>query len=145
MVYLKKEGIVNVIRQKHNYLNYMSFKYIKGKGRNEKVQDRGEELSQKMLLRTKYIDYYNNLKRLDNKENKGIPFFETKMDKQNNFLNIMNNYNKVKKNPNINIVNIFNGHIKDIKGRKISNRLINPHYFFTDRYIEKSMPSQVKS
>ena len=145
MMYLKTKGIVDVIRQKHNYFNYMSFKCIKGKGRDEKLDDRDEELSKKSLFRRKYIDYYNNLKRLDNKENMGILFFESKMDKENKFLNIRNNSNKVKKKSNINIGNIFNWHINDIKGRKISNRLINPHYFFTDRYIEKSMPSQLKS
>jgi hypothetical protein len=145
MIYLKTKGIVDVVRQKHNYLNYMSFKSIKGKGRDQQFHDRDEELSQKNLFRRKYIDYYNNLKRLDNKENMGIQFFETKVDKQNNFLNIRNKYNKVKKKSNINLRNIFNWHINDIKGRKISNRLINPHYFFTDRYVEKSMPSQLKS
>jgi hypothetical protein len=39
--------------------------------------------------------------------------------------------------------NIFNGHNKDIENRRISGRLLKPHYFFTSRYNENNMPSQI--
>jgi len=41
--------------------------------------------------------------------------------------------------------NILNENYNDLDSRKMSNRLLLPHYFFTGRYIEKSMPPQIRS
>jgi hypothetical protein len=41
--------------------------------------------------------------------------------------------------------NILEENYNDLIDRKIKNRLLLPHYFFTGRFNEKSMPSQIKS
>ena len=41
--------------------------------------------------------------------------------------------------------NIVEESFNDIESRKLSNKLLLPHYFFTGRYNEKSMPSQSRS
>ena len=40
--------------------------------------------------------------------------------------------------------NIIEEHVKNIESRKVSNNLLNPHYYFTARYNENSMPSQIR-
>jgi hypothetical protein len=104
-------------------------------------------------VKKQYIKYYNGLKEFDNRS---IDCYESQGDKKSPFLNIGSSSDRV--------VEIFNKeteselpikskhvrkiileeHLEDIKGRKISNRLENPHYFFTNKYIEKSRPSQVR-
>jgi hypothetical protein len=101
------------------------------------------------------------LKSQDNIYNSGID----KLNKNesylfnNNYLGIIKDKNKVIKLFNQNIIrnrsnllgrkyirkNILNENYNDLKSRKMSNRLLLPHYFFTRRYVEKSMPSQIRS
>jgi hypothetical protein len=78
---------------------------------------------------------------------------------KNKYLGILKDKNKVIKLFNQNLIincsnflsrkyirkNILNENYNDLETRKISNRLLLPHYFFTGRYIEKSMPPQIRS
>jgi len=91
-------------------------------------------------------------------KDKGINYFENKksVKDKSSYLNLRDNQNKLVKLFNIsnenklNIKkryikeNIIEEHSKDIKSRKVSNNLVEPYYFFTARYNEKSMPSQIK-
>jgi hypothetical protein len=105
-----------------------------------------------------FIDYLYAKKKLDSVKDKGINYFENKksVKDKSSYLNLRDNQNKLVKLFNIsnenklNIKkryikeNIIEEHSKDIKSRKVSNNLVEPYYFFTARYNEKSMPSQIK-
>jgi hypothetical protein len=122
------------------------------------------------ILNNKYKKYIEILKSYDN-FNKNISNLylnngEKKNVLENNYLNIISDKNKnkinklnnirYKKSRNIEInnnrtiikyarINILKEVYNDIISRKISNKLLLPNYFFTPRYNEKSMPSQIKS
>jgi len=75
------------------------------------------------------------------------------------YLNIIKDKNKVVKlfNENLNYQdpyflsrkfirkNILDENYNDLKSREMSKKLLLPNYFFTGRFNEKSMPSQIKS
>jgi hypothetical protein len=91
-------------------------------------------------------------------EDKGIKYFEIKksVKSKSSYLNLKDNQSKLVKlfnipNENKMLItkryikeNIIEEHSKDIKSRKVSNNLVEPYYYFTARYNEKSMPSQIK-
>lgn len=68
---------------------------------------------------------------------------------KNIFLNLESKINSTfykKKEAIINkkIKNIIGERLMNISSRKISNNLTKPHYYFTTRYYEKNLPSQIK-
>jgi hypothetical protein len=107
-------------------------------------------------LNNRYILYIEILKSQDNRNvfnnNENYLF-------KNSYLGILKDKNKVINLFNQNLIlnssnflerkyirkNILNENYNDLETRKVSNRLLLPHYFFTGRYIEKSMPSQIRS
>jgi hypothetical protein len=111
-------------------------------------------------LEKKYNNYILLLKNLDNINNVTYNNLESKrshlyLNKNLSLLNykihMKELFNKKKgENEDLTIEiksiqeNIYLEHLKDIKNRKMSNRLKVPYYFFTTYYNEKSMPSQIK-
>jgi len=101
------------------------------------------------------------LKIQDNLNNANIYLFENNEGylSKDLYLNIIKDKNKVIKlfNENLSIEdshylsrkyirkNILEENYNDLVSRKISNNLLLPHYFFTGRFNEKSMPSQNRS
>jgi len=101
------------------------------------------------------------LKSQDNLRNLGINKFNENEGYlyKNKYLDIIRDKNKIIKlfNQDLNIdnskyivrkylrKNILNENYNDLETRKMSNRLLLPHYFFTGRYNEKSMPTQIRS
>ena len=112
-------------------------------------------------LNNKYILYIEILKSQDNIYNIDIDKFNKNEDylSKNTYLGILKDNKKIIKlfnedltinNPNFLgrkyiRKNILNENYNDLDSRKMSNRLLLPHYFFTGRYIEKSMPPQIRS
>jgi hypothetical protein len=101
------------------------------------------------------------LKSQDNIYNLGIDKFNENEGylSKNSYLGIIKDKNKVIKLFNQDLIinssnylgrkyvrkNILNENYNDLETRKMSNRLLLPHYFFTGRYNEKSMPPQIRS
>jgi hypothetical protein len=135
------------------FLNSIEFKNIKIK------VDKNFEVSEYILniWDKKYSEYISVLQKLDNYNGYELNYY-FELNK-NNFININNNNNYSK------LINLFHGnspiraskgyvdtlslnvleeHMRDINSRKVNNNLMKPHYFFTYRYNEKYMPSQIK-
>src|SRR5215471_1299946 len=112
-------------------------------------------------LNIEYGHYINAIKNQDNLKCENINNFEVKQNflVENNYLNIIedkntvmklyknksskkNKYNKLLDNIGKNIIEESNN---NSESRKLSSNLLVPHYFFTGRYNEKSMPSQIRS
>jgi hypothetical protein len=142
------------LKKQELYLSLICYKNIR------KIESTKSE-EDKLRMKALSIDYNNYIyvmKQLDSEKDKGINYFETKksLPEENNYLNIRKdnikiiklfNIHKVKNLPTerkYRVENILEEHIKDLKSRKISSRLEEPYYFFTARYNEKSMPSQIK-
>jgi hypothetical protein len=142
------------LKKQELYLSLICYKNIR------KIESTKSE-EDKLRMKALSIDYNNYIyvmKQLDSEKDKGINYFETKksLAEENNYLNIRKdnikiiklfNIHKVKNLPTerkYRVENILEEHIKDLKSRKISSRLEEPYYFFTARYNEKSMPSQIK-
>jgi hypothetical protein len=101
------------------------------------------------------------LKTQDNLYNSGIHLFngDKRYFSKNNYLNILRDKNKIINlfNEQLNIEdsyhisrkyirkNILEENYNDLESRKMSNKLLLPHFFFTGRFNEKSMPSQIRS
>jgi hypothetical protein len=113
------------------------------------------------ILNNKYNYYIDALKAQDNSNQKNMNTFELKQNFliENNYLNIIEDKNKImklytnksnKKNKQYKIIkymgkNIIDESFNDLESRKLSTKLLKPHYFFTMRYNENSMPSQIRS
>ena len=109
-------------------------------------------------LNIKYEYFIFAMKAQDNLKHININFKENSLTKSN-YLKIMEDKNKIMKlyvNKGkrakkyyklINCMgkNIIEESYNGLKFREMSNKLSLPHYFFTGRYNEKSMPSQTRS
>jgi hypothetical protein len=116
-----------------------------------------EAMTERIVKGKQYKKYYNDLQKSDNIDNKIISNLDVEKEKNKNYLNIRvskNNrvvelFNTSGISRNINRKcgneNMYNEHIEDIKGRRTWNKLVNPHYFFTAGYIEKSKIPQIKN
>jgi hypothetical protein len=112
-------------------LNLIEFKNIKKKGNINLIMN-GFKI---------YDEYISALHKLDNYNGYELTYYELK---NNYYLSLTRDNNKGLKKRSI-----FNRHVLetrklDISSRKMSNNLTKPHYFFTYRYNEKSMFSQIK-
>ena len=104
------------------------------------------------LNNRKYMNYIYVMRQLDNVQNKGLSYLDNnKYNDKNRIKNlkIIKLFNKKDENSISGIrktirLNILEEKINNIKSRKMSNKLLEPHYFFTARYNERSMPSQLK-
>ena len=112
-------------------------------------------------LNNRYKLYIEMLKIQDNLNNANIYLSDNNEGylSKDLYLNIIKDKNKVIKlfNENLSIEdshylsrkyirkNILEENYNDLVSRKISNNLLLPHYFFTGRFNEKSMPSQNRS
>ena len=134
------------------FLNSIEFKNIKIKiDNNIKVTD-----YQLNLWKKKYSDYFSSVQKLDNYNGYGLNYFY-KINKSN-FYNNDNNYSRlinifyVNKDNKLPLTlftdmlqrNVLGNHMKNINSRKLNYNLTKPYYFFTSRYNEKYMPSQIK-
>jgi len=137
------------------YLSLIHYKNVK------KIKDTvvKEEKIMENELNKSYDYYYYAMKNLDSVKNKGIKYFEVKKQHsygKNKFLDLDYKKSKIIKLFNVKNEkdlslekryakqNIIEEHIKDLKSRKVSKTLVEPYYFFTARYNEKSKPSQIK-
>lgn len=134
------------------FLNSIEFKNIKIKG------DYQFEITdyQLKIWDKKYSDYISSLRKLDNYNGYELNYYN-KLNK-NNFINNENNYsklinifydNKNNKLPfriytNMLEQNVLGERMRNIESRKLNNNLTKPYYFFTYRYNERYMPSQIK-
>lgn len=134
------------------FLNSIEFKNIKIKvNKDFKVSQHIFNIWDK-----KYSEYISVLQKLDNYNGYELNYYY-ELNK-NSFINIHNNSysklislfngNKPTRTPKGYIktlsLNILEEHMKNINSRKVHNNLTKPHYFFTYRYNEKYMPSQIK-
>ena len=104
----------------------------------------------------KYLEYFSSLQKWDNYNGYELNYY-SKLNK-NNFNYNDNNYSKL---VNIFYVNKYNklpltvyrnklernvleSHMNNIESRKLYNNLLKPYYFFTYRYNERYMQSQIK-
>jgi hypothetical protein len=126
---------------------------ISYKGRSEEIV-----LSR---LNNRYKLYIEMLKTQDNLNNVGINLFNENKEhfSKNNYLSIIKDKNKIINlfNEKLNIENpyylgrkyigknILEENYNNLETRKMSSKLLLPHYFFTGRFNEKSMPSQIRS
>jgi hypothetical protein len=111
-------------------------------------------------LNNRYKLYIEMLRTQDSLNNTGIDLFNKYKGyiSKNNYLNIIRDKNKIINlfNENLNIEdpyylsrkyirkNILEENYNDLEIRKMPNKLLLPHYFFTGRFNERSMPSQVR-
>lgn len=138
------------------FLPLINYKGLRKKG---VIKDKKNKKKKDLVLsrlNNRYILYIEILKFQDN-----INIFNNNEDYlfKNNYLGISKDKKKVIKLFNQDLTinssnflerkyirkNILNENYNDLEVRRISNRLLLPHYFFTGRYIEKSMPSQIRS
>jgi hypothetical protein len=134
------------------FLNSIEFKNIKIKADNQfKITD-----YQLNMWDKKYSEYFSGLQKLDNYKGYELNYFY-KLNKSNFNYND-NNYSKLinifyvnsnNKFPltiynNILERNVLEKHMINIDSRKLNNNLTKPYYFFTSRYNERYMPSQIK-
>jgi hypothetical protein len=158
-IYLKEN-----VRQGKKYYLTLFLPLINYKGLRKKWVVIGIKKSKDIVmsrLNNRYILYIEILKSQDNIYNLGIDKFNENKGylSKNSFLGIIKDKNKVIKLFNQDLTinnsnylgrkyvrkNILNENYNDLETRKMSNRLLLPHYYFTGRYIEKSMPPQIRS
>jgi predicted transcriptional regulator len=112
-------------------------------------------------LNIKYGDYIYAIKTQDNINHKDINIFKLKQNSliENNYLDIIEDNNTImklyinksdKKNKYNKLINHIGKNIteesyNDLESRKLFNKLLLPHYFFTTKYNEKNIPSQIRS
>lgn len=152
------------IRRKEKEHLVLFLPLINYKGLRKKWVLKGIKKSKDLVmsrLNNRYKLYIEILKSQDNIYNIGIDKFNNNESylSQNKYLGILKDKNKVINLFNQNMIinnsnllgrnyirkNILNENYNDLEIRKMSNRLLLPHYFFTGRYNEKSMPPQIRS
>ena len=84
------------------------------------------------IKHNKLLNYFNALRTKENNLN-----IDIKKDKMKSFSRLMKEYKYI-------FNNISQEHKNDINTRKIFNKLLLPNYYFPSKYIERSLPSQVK-
>ena len=138
---------------------YLYMPLIKFKG--IKVLKRTDKLAKVVNMSNLNIKYGNFIFALKGKDNLNDNSFMLKKNSlfESDYLKIVEDKNAIMKlyaindnikNKSYNLINYMGKNIIDerfnnLESRKMSNRLLLPHYFFTTRYNEKTMPSQVRS
>lgn len=131
------------------YYPILYFKWIKVIRKQRKSElDKNMNIS---LLNIKYMNYILAMKKLDSQNNRDFNILSCNNDK---YLDLIEENNRLTKNLNTNLIqdiqiksvyeNISEEYSKDIYLRKMGNKLMVPHYFFTPAFIEKSKPSQIR-
>jgi hypothetical protein len=144
--------------------NYIFLPMINYKGYID-MEGKHKELEANKIIMSKLINahkfYIDMLRIQDTQDNMGI-YREAKTEgylAQSIYLDIMKDKNKVTNlfNKELDVKdssyiaktyiqkNIIEENYNDIESRKMSNRLLLPHYFFTGRYNQKSLLSQTRS
>jgi hypothetical protein len=150
-LYIRKSASPLIEQEQYLSYIYKDIKKIENRNRKEYII----EIDKK---NNEHKEYLYAKKKLDSVEGKGINYFEVKksVNGKRSYLNIRDNQSKLVKLFNIKNENkmlaikryikenIIEEHSNDIRSRKVSNNLVEPYYFFTARYNEKSMPSQIK-
>jgi len=147
---------LTVVSNEESYTKLLYKKELKKWSDNYwKIKNRKDEGEYQIWLDKleKKYNYYNFYKKqLDNNNDIGIKFFQAKEDfmKEKNYLDLdienkgVNIFNLKKELPLGNKIfklNLIEGH--KIESRRISAKLLKPHYFFTSKYNENSKPSQI--
>jgi ABC-type uncharacterized transport system substrate-binding protein len=113
------------------------------------------------ILNIKYGYFIDAMKAQDNSNQNSSSTIELRQNSliENNYLKIVEDKNTImklyknkcnRKNKQYKVINYIGNNIIDesynnLESKKLSTRLLRPHYFFTMRYNEKSMPSQIRS
>ena len=141
------------------YLPMINYKrYINMEGKHKELEG-NKIIMSKLIIAHKF--YINMLRIQEIQDNLGI--YKDVKNKEylakNSYLDIIKDKNEITnlfnkelevKDPSYItkkyiLKNIIEENYNDIESRKMSNRLLLPHYFFTVKYNQKSMPSQIRS
>jgi len=136
------------------YMPLIKFKGIKALKRTDKIA----KVINMSRLNVKYGHFIFALKAKDNLNDNSFVLKKNSLF-QSNYLKIVEDKNAIMKlyvnndnikNKSYKLINnmgknIIDENYNNLESRKMSNRLLLPHYFFTTRYNEKTMPSQSRS
>ena len=117
------------------YKYFMQYRKQKNNS-NFNVSNKNTRLTNKDLLNK------NLISKID--YNKLLNYFNVRRTKEHINLNNIKYYRKHMNEYKYIFNNISEGHIEDIESRKITNKLLLPNYYFSSKYVEKSLPSQSK-
>jgi len=158
IIYINKKKInsnKNVIKRQNEIMR------LKNPNKKKKKEVTNIDSDTMKKLQKKYVNYILAKKKLDNVKDIGINFFDSSLDNINNnknknksrilkIIKLFNKENQENNNKTLFITNenikqnIIEERVRNIESRKVSNNLLNPYYFFTAQYNERSMPSQIK-
>ena len=125
----KRDNIIKIVNMSRLNIKYGHFIFaMKGQDNMKKKEDNSLFNKQNSLV-----------------VNNSLNIVEDKYSSMKLYTNGENNKNKYYKIIKYLGKNIKEEKYNDIETRKLSNRLLLPHYFFTERYNEKNMPSQIRS
>jgi hypothetical protein len=110
----------------------------------KEVDSYGDKNIGTRILRSRNPNLLNNNLELKIKHNKWLNYFNSKRNKEKLTKGNESSFKRLLKGLKYVINNISEGHKEDLEARKISNKLLIPNYYFPNKYIEKSEPSQTK-
>jgi len=96
------------------------------------------------IIKGKKYGLINKSLESDIKHNKWLNYFNTKRTKYEIRRTDIEPFNKLMLEFKYIFNNITEGHKEDLESRKISNKLLKPHYYFPSKYIERSLSTQAK-
>ena len=96
------------------------------------------------IIKGKKYGLVNKSLELDINHNKWLNYFNTKRTKYEITRKDIKPFNKLMVEFKYILNNITEGHKEDLESRKISNKLLKPHYYFPSKYIERSLSTQAK-
>lgn len=96
------------------------------------------------IIKGKKYGLVNKSLELDINNNKWLNYFNTKRTKYEIRRKDIKPFSKLMVEFKYILNNISEGHKEDLESRKISNKLLKPHYYFPSKYIERSLSTQAK-
>jgi hypothetical protein len=96
------------------------------------------------IIKGKKYGLVNKSLELDINHNKWLNYFNTKRTKYEIRRKDIKPFSKLMVEFKYILNNITEGHKEDLESRKISNKLLKPHYYFPSKYIERSLSTQAK-
>jgi hypothetical protein len=122
----RTDKIVKVVNMNKLNINYGHFIFaLKAK----------DNLNLNTFILEKNSLFENNYLKIEEDKNKVMKLYINKGNVNNKYYKLINYKGK----------NILEESYNDIESRKMSKRLLLPHYFFTARYNENNIPSQIRS
>ena len=125
----KKDNVIKIVNISKLNIKYEHFIFAM------KVQDNLKNGNINASYRKQNTLLGNNYLKIEEDKYSIMKLYTNKESKNNKYYKLIKYRGK----------NIVEESFNDIESRKLSNKLLLPHYFFTGRYNEKSMPSQSRS